>query len=605
MSRQPGQPAQSTAGADRSGPASAPDTRDTLMFLSRHALEDRNVSMTDECPICLDNYSDDECVRIVGIPGCNHHIGRACLRDLLNRNPNQEKRCPICRALWIAPRPTAPQYAAPQPAAPRPVAPRPTAPQTTVPRPTAPRPTDSRPAAPQPTAPAATAGPMGQVDIQGILNNAFDGLGNMPGLSGNNSMSGANGATPSPGSAPQMTGLGDIQGILSRALGPLSGLSALGNLQGANGGAPGADPNNPTGGVDVQAIVNKALSGFGELGKLGGLASMGSIPGMNGSPGMNDMADTNGTPGTNSVPGTSGMPGMNGAALPTPQPRTASHPARPTSRRAGHAQEQLSMRQQIDAARNRSNRNAAATSAVRENYAAEARNFNNFNRDLEDVRERARDTGFAGRRGRVRQNDNAQHVRPDHNASRDTGPTNRYLDSLRNPNGGYGPNTGAPQQANDFRAVQAETERLRILFGNPHPNDNDPAAGAQQPRFTAPPTRRPPMQAPTPRAQLPLPNMDSIRFSSSTPPPPYSVSYIPVHQNVNPGQPQFNAHEAALRARQLALARREAEMSLRDTNSMRREGQMGNGSQLPTGAAERLSEQQREVLESVRRGAQF
>ena len=40
-------------------------------------------------------------MRIVGIQGCNHNIGLTCLRSMLCTRSNEEKKCPLCRTVWI------------------------------------------------------------------------------------------------------------------------------------------------------------------------------------------------------------------------------------------------------------------------------------------------------------------------------------------------------------------------------------------------------------------------------------------------------------------------------------------------------------------------
>jgi hypothetical protein len=54
-----------------------------------------------DCPICIENASAHSCVKIKGIAGCEHMIGRDCLKELLSRRPDDEKTCPLCRAVWL------------------------------------------------------------------------------------------------------------------------------------------------------------------------------------------------------------------------------------------------------------------------------------------------------------------------------------------------------------------------------------------------------------------------------------------------------------------------------------------------------------------------
>ncbi|KAF2273123.1 uncharacterized protein EI97DRAFT_436367 [Westerdykella ornata] len=59
-----------------------------------------------ECPICLDSYGTEEgaeyAVQITGIANCSHVLGSECLKTILRSNPGGEKRCPLCRATWVA-----------------------------------------------------------------------------------------------------------------------------------------------------------------------------------------------------------------------------------------------------------------------------------------------------------------------------------------------------------------------------------------------------------------------------------------------------------------------------------------------------------------------
>jgi hypothetical protein len=55
-----------------------------------------------ECPICLEPPSASHlCIQIKGIEGCNHMIGRDCLKEMLLNRPDDQKRCPICRAEFL------------------------------------------------------------------------------------------------------------------------------------------------------------------------------------------------------------------------------------------------------------------------------------------------------------------------------------------------------------------------------------------------------------------------------------------------------------------------------------------------------------------------
>jgi hypothetical protein len=63
--------------------------------------EDIEIILVGECPLCLDAYVDEPPLRITGIEGCNHVFGEHCLRLLLNKYPRAEKKCPLCRTVWI------------------------------------------------------------------------------------------------------------------------------------------------------------------------------------------------------------------------------------------------------------------------------------------------------------------------------------------------------------------------------------------------------------------------------------------------------------------------------------------------------------------------
>ncbi|KAK7185580.1 uncharacterized protein CC84DRAFT_1211234 [Paraphaeosphaeria sporulosa] len=64
------------------------------------AVDPQDLPVLDECPICLDNYVLEQSVRIK-IEGCNHVFGRNCLTAILTNNPRLEKKCPLCRTLWM------------------------------------------------------------------------------------------------------------------------------------------------------------------------------------------------------------------------------------------------------------------------------------------------------------------------------------------------------------------------------------------------------------------------------------------------------------------------------------------------------------------------
>jgi hypothetical protein len=77
-------------------------------FVNEHTKIDIDPQHQEECPICLDSYALERCVQITGIPNCTHRIGFDCLIKVLRDRPTQEKRCPLCRAVWIPGPTTAP-----------------------------------------------------------------------------------------------------------------------------------------------------------------------------------------------------------------------------------------------------------------------------------------------------------------------------------------------------------------------------------------------------------------------------------------------------------------------------------------------------------------
>jgi hypothetical protein len=73
-------------------------------FIGNHTAPDADVPKEDECPICLETYSEapEPCLRVMGKAGCKCRIGLVCLGEMLSNSPEKEKKCPLCRALWIA-----------------------------------------------------------------------------------------------------------------------------------------------------------------------------------------------------------------------------------------------------------------------------------------------------------------------------------------------------------------------------------------------------------------------------------------------------------------------------------------------------------------------
>ncbi|KAF2643655.1 hypothetical protein P280DRAFT_546577 [Massarina eburnea CBS 473.64] len=62
----------------------------------------RRAVTDDECSICLETYDTEPARRVIG-PACDHIFGGRCLLKILTTNPNEETKCPLCRAVWMAP----------------------------------------------------------------------------------------------------------------------------------------------------------------------------------------------------------------------------------------------------------------------------------------------------------------------------------------------------------------------------------------------------------------------------------------------------------------------------------------------------------------------
>lgn len=72
----------------------------TFLKEKTEAVDAQDLPVLDECPICLDSYVLEESVSIK-VEGCNHVFGRNCLISILTNNPRLEKKCPLCRTVWI------------------------------------------------------------------------------------------------------------------------------------------------------------------------------------------------------------------------------------------------------------------------------------------------------------------------------------------------------------------------------------------------------------------------------------------------------------------------------------------------------------------------
>ncbi|CAG5159450.1 uncharacterized protein ALTATR162_LOCUS5589 [Alternaria atra] len=86
------------------GPTESSEQR-VNRFIAHHTepLSSTNTTSTTntDCPICMENADAHPCVKIKGIAGCEHMIGRDCLKELLSRQADDEKTCPLCRATWL------------------------------------------------------------------------------------------------------------------------------------------------------------------------------------------------------------------------------------------------------------------------------------------------------------------------------------------------------------------------------------------------------------------------------------------------------------------------------------------------------------------------
>ena len=72
-------------------------------FMSEHtdflSHADTQSPKNTECPICLEGIEEHICVKV---HDCGHMIGMKCLEEMLKRDPDKKKECPLCRTEWIA-----------------------------------------------------------------------------------------------------------------------------------------------------------------------------------------------------------------------------------------------------------------------------------------------------------------------------------------------------------------------------------------------------------------------------------------------------------------------------------------------------------------------
>ncbi|KAH9878124.1 hypothetical protein J1614_003341 [Plenodomus biglobosus] len=440
--RPSGQPANAAAAVEAPAPPIATDRVE--FFIATHTAEEREACSPDECPVCLHNYHETECVRITNIEGCTHRIHLACLRDLLNHNPDREKRCPLCRAIWIV-------------------------------------------------STARRARPVGIIGPSVNFSIARNWLINYQ------------------------------------------------NLQ----GSPGRD------------VARRTDRG----------------------------------------------------APPTPRPYPETEVFSPSYRHANEGQ-QPSLRQQMDAARDGVNLVRVSVTTTREDYEAEVRNFENFNRDLENLRQRAQDTPFMGRRrnrrrGRNNRNNGNSSGQSDNNASLgtdgghvdidsvDEGPTRRLLNRLRAAAGNF--DSGGSQLLHEDQRLRAPVPRSPTANAAAGADAETATRSQSTPASTtntapAHPRRVSSLRATAAEIQSPLggsgafggvapqssteseaagsPAQDtaaSHRSSTSTRVEPPNTEYLRTRVAT------LNAHEIALTRREIALFHREDELSLREADMTRRE----------------------------------
>ena len=57
------------------------------------------------CPVCHENYSSLDNIRVLkvnDVAGCKHIFCEACISKVLSSPWGTEKKCPCCRAVWMA-----------------------------------------------------------------------------------------------------------------------------------------------------------------------------------------------------------------------------------------------------------------------------------------------------------------------------------------------------------------------------------------------------------------------------------------------------------------------------------------------------------------------
>ncbi|KAH9875741.1 hypothetical protein IAQ61_003205 [Plenodomus lingam] len=337
---------------------------------------------------------------------------------------------------------------------------------------------------------------------------------------------------------------------------------------------------------------------------------------------------------------------------PDPRPYNGAEEVRSSARTADEEQGQ-SLRQQMDAPHDSSTRARAAEIALQENYAAEARSFENFNQELESIRQRAHGTSLRGRRsGRGRRPDrrSSRSTDPAHEladpANRvDEGPTSRLLNRLRSGSGDHASGHEPLAESEIIRPTplenqrtQVETQRLRAPVANTLLADiaaranfrTNPALqrslSTRSTRSTSPahPPRASSLRETSAQVHSTSPGLSDFGIAASQLPTPCETACT-LAQNATasvqsaaptiigfPSTQQLNARIAALDAREVRLARREVELVLREAELTIREGRLlhptfvaeilGNQRRRQMDVMDRLLEQQNDLLEALRRG---
>jgi hypothetical protein len=66
--------------------------RRTQKFIIELISDSQNNEET-ECPICMDNHKKKECI----MTSCKHMFGKQCFYQWMDKQPQRETTCPLCR----------------------------------------------------------------------------------------------------------------------------------------------------------------------------------------------------------------------------------------------------------------------------------------------------------------------------------------------------------------------------------------------------------------------------------------------------------------------------------------------------------------------------